>query len=96
MDAIRSFLDQEGRLKAFPAKRKKKLYCLIYLAGKFTPGQEYAEREVNGLLNRWTCFEDPATLRRELFDYGFLDRDRAGTCYRLAAQQPTAQTLGLE
>ena len=32
---LRNFLDADGKLKAFPAKRKMKLYCLFYLAEKF-------------------------------------------------------------
>ena len=37
----------------------------------------------------WHTFADPATLRRELYDYGFLDRSRDGKVYRLAEKQPT-------
>ena len=40
-------------------------------------------------------FADPATLRRELYDYGFLDRSRDGSVYRLAQKQPTPEELGL-
>jgi len=43
----------------------------------------------------WHTFADPATLRRELYDYGFLDRSRDGKVYRLAEKQPTTEELGL-
>lgn len=92
---LRNFLDANGKLTAFPAKRKMKVYCLFYLAGKLEAGREYAEREVNELLLSWHTFADPATLRRELYDYGFLDRSRDGKVYRLARKQPTPEELGL-
>ena len=92
---LRNFLDANGKLTAFPAKRKMKVYCLFYLAGKFEAGREYTEREVNELLLSWHTFADPATLRRELYDYGFLDRSRDGKVYRLARKQPTPEELGL-
>ena len=91
---LRNFLDANGKLTAFPAKRKMKVYCLFYLAGKFEAGREYTEREVNELLLSWHTFADPATLRRELYDYGFLDRSRDGKVYRLARKQPTPEELG--
>jgi len=94
-EILRNFLDANGKLTAFPAKRKMKVYCLFYLAGKFEAGREYTEREVNELLLDWHTFSDPATLRRELYDYGFLDRSRDGKVYRLARKQPTPEELGL-
>lgn len=82
-------------MTAFPAKRKMKLYCLFYLAGKFEPDRDYTEREVGDLLLSWHTFADPATLRRELYDYRFLDRSRDGRLYRLGAEPPRWEELGL-
>lgn len=68
------FLDKNGRLISLPAKHKKKLLALWYLAGKIEAGQEYSEPEINDLLDEWTLFHDPATLRRELYNKRLLDR----------------------
>lgn len=95
-DKLKGVLDERGRLTQFPAKRKKKLYALCLLASQFEPGRVYTEREVNDLLNEWTTFGDPATLRRELFDYWFLYREKDGSGYRLEEPQPDAKKLGLE
>lgn len=95
MNEISRFIDGEGRLTAFPARRKKKIHALFYLAEKFEPARDYSEREVNDLLLSWHTFADPATLRRELYDYGFLDRSRDGKVYRLAEKQPAPEALGL-
>jgi len=92
---LRNFLNASGKLTAFPAKRKLKLYCLFYLARGFEPEKDYTEREVNNILLDLHTFADPATLRRELYDYGFLDRSRDGKIYRLAETQPTPEELGL-
>ena len=67
------FLDAKGRLTAFPAKNRKKLAALWYLAGKLEAGREYTEAEINDLLDEWTLFHDPATLRRELYNKHLLD-----------------------
>ena len=92
---LRNFLAEDGKLTAFPAKRKMKLYTLFYLARKFQAEKDYTEREVNDLLLDWHSFADPATLRRELYEYHFLDRSRDGKVYRLAPKQPTPEELGL-
>lgn len=83
MKSLNNFLDGEGRLVKFPGKRSMQQEALAYLAGKFVYGQEYTEQEVNQLLLLWHTFGDPATLRRELYDRSFLDRDPYGRCYRL-------------
>ena len=92
---LRNFLDVNGKLTAFPAKRKMKIYCLFYLAQKFESNKDYTEQEINNVLLDWHTFADPATLRRELYDYGFLDRSRDGKIYRLAEKQPIPEELGL-
>lgn len=92
---LRNFLDGRKRLTVFPAKRKMKLYALLYLAGKIPAETDFTEREINDILLDWHTFADPATLRRELYDYHFLDRSRDGKVYRLAEKQPTPEELGL-
>ena len=92
---LRNFLDGSGKLTAFPAKRKMKLYALLYLAQRIPADTDFTERELGDILLTWHTFADPATLRRELYDYGFLDRSRDGKVYRLAQKQPIPEELGL-
>ena len=92
---LRNFLDANGKLMAFPAKRKMKLYTLLYLAQKIPADTDFTEREINDILLDGHTFADPATLRRELYDYRFLDRSRDGKVYRLAQNQPIPEELGL-
>ncbi|MBQ8236749.1 MAG: DUF2087 domain-containing protein [Oscillospiraceae bacterium] len=72
-----------------------KLYALLYLAQKIPADTDFTEREINDILLDWHTFADPATLRRELYDYRFLDRSRDGKVYRLAEKQPTPEDLGV-
>ena len=90
---LRNFLAANGKLAAFPAKRKMKLYALLYLAQKIPADSNFTEQEINEILLDWHTFSDPATLRRELYDYHFLDRSRDGKIYRLAEKQPTPEEL---
>lgn len=92
---LRNFLNTDGKLVSFPAKRKMKLYSLLYLVQKIPADTDLSEREINDILSDWHTFADPATLRRELYDYRFLDRSRDGKTYRLASIQPTLGELGL-
>lgn len=84
---LQHFLDDQGRLKQWPSKRQKgrrfQQVALEYLATKFEPDIYYNEREVNTILNQHHTFEDPALLRRELFDRGLLDRVKSGAAYWL-------------
>lgn len=74
LQALAPFLDSQGRLTALPAKLKKKLLAFWHLAGKIEAEREYSEMEINALLNAWTAFRDPATLRRELYNWHLLNR----------------------
>lgn len=75
------FMDAEGRLTALPAKSRKKLAALWYLAGKLEPGRRCTEAEINDLLDSWTLFHDPASLRREMYNRHLLDRTPDGSLY---------------
>ena len=82
------FLDREGRLISFPAKHKKKLIALWYLAEKIEDNRQYTELEINTLLDEWTLFHDPATLRRELYNKRLLNRTTDCSSYRKADNIP--------
>lgn len=85
---IKGFLDKDGRLISSPAKHKKKLIALWYLAEKIETGKEYSEAEINDLLNEWTLFRDPATLRRELYNKMLLNRTTDCKVYKKDENNP--------
>lgn len=90
---LKSFLNKEKQLTAYPTKKKMKVISLMYLATKFEAGRIYTEKEVNAILLQWAEFGDFALLRRELYDYRFLNRDSNGKNYRLEEEQPTLDSF---
>ncbi|MGW4639108.1 DUF2087 domain-containing protein [Sphaerisporangium sp. NPDC004334] len=69
---VRTFL-VEGRLRAIPTRREKRLAVLNYIARAFEPGVRYAEKDVNVVLRAF--HDDYAALRRYLIDEGLLGRE---------------------
>lgn len=61
-----------GPLKTFYMKEKNKLVVLKQIAKHFEPNRNYTEKEVNEILKK--VYEDFATIRRYLIEYGFMDR----------------------
>ncbi len=80
-EELRHFLDENSRLLSWPAKPKKQLAALLYLADKFQWDRLYTERDVNELLDEHHIFNDAALLRRELYMKHFLDRKIDGSSY---------------
>lgn len=60
------------KLKQWPAKDKKKIIALRKICDCFEKEREYNEKEVNAILK--AIFDDIATLRRALIEYGFMER----------------------
>jgi hypothetical protein len=77
---LRNFVE-DGRLKSIPVKASQRRLVLEYLAARFDPDVDYAERDVNELLGRF--HEDYASLRRFLVDERLLVR--SGGVYRRAS-----------
>ncbi|MCE1248746.1 MAG: DUF2087 domain-containing protein [Firmicutes bacterium] len=70
----------EGRLERFPIKEKQKIIVLREIVKRFDPERSYCEREINELLK--PVFDDFATIRRYLIEYGFMTRNADGSIYR--------------
>lgn len=73
---------ERGRLKQVPARRRKRLVVLRWLAEHFRPAERYTEAQVNEILGRY--HEDFAYWRRQLVDEELMQRHaglywRAGT-----------------
>jgi Trp operon repressor len=80
VESIRkTYFDDKGGLKSFPAREKKKLAVLSEIVKNFVPGKQYEEKELNRILKR--IYDDNAAIRRALIEYGFMDRTNDGTFY---------------
>ena len=56
---------------------------------RFTMPAAYTESEINDVIDEWTAYHDPATLRRELYNCGLLNRTADGRKYWLAGEIPS-------
>ena len=88
---IQAFMNENMQLTAMPAKYKKKLMVYYYLAAKIEAGRQYTEFEMNDLLNKWTTFGDPATLRREMYNRHLLNRTGDGKYYWKEEEIPSLE-----
>lgn len=69
------------RLKNLSPKEKKKIVILKKIAGQFERDRKYTEKELNLILK--DIYDDFATVRRYLIEYGFMDRTDDGKEYWL-------------
>lgn len=69
---IKTYMNENGTLKQFPAKEKKKIILLREIMKNFNHNKEYYEKEVNQILEK--IYSDFPTLRRALIEYGFMER----------------------
>lgn len=76
---LASFFDGE-RLKEIPANLKKRHVVLTWLVERFEPETRYPEREINEVIKRH--HPDTASLRRELIDHGYMQREN-GVYWRI-------------
>lgn len=76
---LATYLDDEGRIKQFPSKEKRKIIVLTEIARQFDPQKNYSESAVNEIIKRF--IEDYVTIRRYLIEYGFLKRTKDGKTY---------------
>ncbi|KQL52451.1 ArsR family transcriptional regulator [Heyndrickxia shackletonii] len=70
---INNFFTKGGKLKNYPAQRKKKLVVLAHMAKGLEFGKVYPEKEINEYLKQF--HEDYATLRRELIMCQYMYRE---------------------
>lgn len=68
-----------GPLESFPLKEKKRVAILRHIITRFESDKQYTEKEVNAILKPY--YEDYVLLRRQLIEYGFMDRTRDGSSY---------------
>jgi hypothetical protein len=84
---LHHILDDERRLRYWPSRLDLRLAALRYLASKLRDDQTYNEAAINAMIRHWCVFDDPALMRRELFDRRFVGRTRDGSRYWLLPAQ---------
>lgn len=92
---IKNYLNEEGKLISFPSKRKLKIATMFYIASSICDGIMYSEKEINDLINKKCCFNDAALLRREMYEYRFINRTLDGKTYWKEQVQPLPEQYNL-
>jgi hypothetical protein len=77
---------RNGKLTHLPNKQKKLVVILRWLATHFQAGRMYSEGEVNEVIKA-VYADDYVSLRRDLVDMGYLQRERSGGKYWLAPKE---------
>lgn len=80
-EALHRFVDRDGLVTMWPRRERDREAVLDYLIDKFQRNHLYNEVEINEVLNQWHTFQDPANMRRQLVDYGYLGRTSSGDRY---------------
>lgn len=76
---LATFLDDEGRIKAFPTQEKKCLVLIRHVLKSFEHGVKYPEKRVNQIIANYSA--DTARIRRAFVDYKFMAREGGGGKY---------------
>lgn len=79
----------------FPSKRKLKIAAMFYIAAAIKESVLYSEKEINEVINSMCCFRDAAMLRREMYDYRFINRTVDGKTYWKEEVQPLPEEYDL-
>ncbi len=80
LQMVRKYVDQTGKIIAFPNKQKAKWIILRHIIKEhFEIGITYEESEINHIL--MNVIDDYVMVRRYLIEYGFLKRTPDGRAY---------------
>lgn len=92
---LKNYLNAEGKLISFPSKRKLKVAAMFYIAASIDEEVTYSEKEINDLISKMCCFNDAALLRREMYNYRFINRTLDGKMYWKEKIQPVPEQYDL-
>ncbi|MFZ5988907.1 MAG: DUF2087 domain-containing protein [Bacillota bacterium] len=83
-----------GPLKTFSMKEKSKIVVLRHIVKRFETNRIYSEKEVNEIIK--SIYEDFATIRRYLIEYGFLDRTPDCSKYWVKGDSPETEVESVD
>jgi len=86
---LRRFMNRERRLTQFPTREYDRHLVLRYIAGRMEAARDYTEREINELISSVIAFDDFVTIRRTLFNAGYIGREKDGSRYWLIDAAPS-------
>lgn len=82
-EKLERYYNSENKLTQYPSKRPMRVLALARIAEKFEMDKKYTEKEVNEIIKTSIAFSDVELIRREMFQYRFINRLRDGSQYWL-------------
>lgn len=77
---------RNGKITLIPKKQKAKKLVFDYIYDQIHPlGRVFSEKEINQAIQ--VHYDDYVTMRRDLVDNGYLERDDYGQEYRLLEKE---------
>ncbi len=83
-EELRRYMNEQGKLTMLPLRHKDRIAALVLIASRFESGRTYTEKEVNEIIQEQITFQDFVSIRRALYDYKFMHRERDGSRYWLS------------
>ena len=93
-EKLKRYYDETRRLIQYPSKRPMRILALTKIAEQFDPQKKYTEKEANEIIRTNIAFGDIELVRREMFQYGLLDRMRDGSAYWRKEPRDCAEPSG--
>ncbi len=75
---IENYMDVQGKITAYPAGQEIRMQILQRIVSDLKMGQRYTEKEINQAILSKIAFSDYELLRRELYQYRYVNRERDG------------------
>lgn len=80
---LKNYYNEEGLLVQYPTKRPLRVLALMKIANTFQADLFYTEKEINEIIKNHIVFTDVELVRRELYQYRILGREKDGSKYWL-------------
>jgi len=80
-EVVRRYCNHLGKINQLPVRRNDREVVLHYLAQQL-PAEPLSESQINTAILTHVAFDDYATARRDLVDFGFVTRTANGSIYQ--------------
>lgn len=77
---IKNYLNEDGKVKVWPSKRKNKLFVLEYIVDALAY-ESLTEKQIDEYIYQYIAFDDHVIVRRELYENKLIDRTQDGKTY---------------
>ena len=86
-EPLRRYMNREGKLTMLPLRQQDRQAALGFIAEQIASGRDYSEKEINALIQSQIAYGDFVTIRRELYNSRYLDREPDGSRYWKGARE---------